>query len=60
MRTLRDVNAEEWDHRIKTVEGRYKLAHRYRIAMQCIADARPERWLDIGAGNGFLASEVQK
>jgi 2-polyprenyl-3-methyl-5-hydroxy-6-metoxy-1,4-benzoquinol methylase len=60
MRTLRDVNAEEWDFRLKTVEGRYKLAHRYHIALSCIADARPDQWLDIGAGNGFLASEVKK
>jgi ubiquinone/menaquinone biosynthesis C-methylase UbiE len=56
---LKDVNASTWRDRLGSTTAKYELNHRYRIALDRVGHRRPERWLDVGAGNGFLASVVK-
>ncbi len=59
MRTLKQINAEEWQRRRGDIDERYRLKHRYRIALERLLANPPARWIDIGAGNGYLASVVK-
>ncbi len=53
--TLKEINRQEWRHRLENPDGLYRLKHRYRIALARLKRHQPERWLDVGAGNGYLA-----
>jgi 2-polyprenyl-3-methyl-5-hydroxy-6-metoxy-1,4-benzoquinol methylase len=59
MRGLKQINAEEWQRRQEGIEQRYKLRNRFKIAYDRLCAHSPKRWIDIGAGNGFLAEVVK-
>jgi len=59
MKSLRDYNSKEWDRRSPDRKKLYKLKHRYKIALKRISEAQPDKWLDVGAGNGYLAEVVK-
>ena len=59
MQTLKEVNREEWERRLDKRETLYKKKNRYKIALDRIISFKPEKWIDIGAGNGYLA-EITK
>lgn len=52
---LHQLNRQEWQHRLENPGGRYRLKHRYRIALARLKHHQPGQWLDVGAGNGYLA-----
>ncbi|MBC8465616.1 class I SAM-dependent methyltransferase [bacterium] len=60
MQTLKEINREEWGRRLENRKNLYKEKHRYEIARNRIVSFKPERWIDIGAGNGYLAEIVKK
>jgi len=57
--SLREQNASTWRDRLGSTTAKYELSHRYRIALDRVAFRQPDRWLDVGAGNGFLARVVK-
>ncbi len=59
MKTLREINSDEWNRRSGSRDKLYKMKHRYKLAFKRICSFSPEKWIDIGAGNGFLAEIVK-
>lgn len=60
MKGLRDINKDSWDRRQPNFEQRYKFTNRFKLAYFRLVLHKPKYWLDIGAGNGYLASLLRK
>ena len=53
-RTLKDLNSQSWDDRLEARAHTYQLRGRFKFAHDRLVLRQPQRWLDIGTGNGFL------
>ena len=60
MQTLKEVNREEWERRLDKRKTLYLKKNRYKIALERITSFMPEKWIDIGAGNGYLAEIIRE
>ena len=60
MQNLKDINTNAWVQRQKDKEKRYKFKNRYKLAYNQLLLHKPKNWLDIGTGNGYLASIVRE
>jgi len=60
MQNLKEINAKEWDRRNPNRSKLYKMKHRYKIAHERICAFNPEKWIDVGAGNGYLAEIIKE
>lgn len=56
---LQQLNKQEWLSRLPKAEAKYRPQNRYKIALQRLVKAEPQNWIDVGAGNGYLASIVK-
>ena len=56
MKSIRDINRLSWESRQKDADSRYRFKGRFETAYHRILHHRPQQWLDIGTGNGYLAS----
>jgi ubiquinone/menaquinone biosynthesis C-methylase UbiE len=60
MKGLREINKDSWDRRQPEFEQRYKFTNRFKLAYFRLLFHKPKIWLDIGTGNGYLASLLRK
>ncbi len=56
MENLREINRKSWDCRQKDFEKKYLFDHRFKLSYYRLLHHKPQTWLDIGTGNGYLAS----
>ena len=56
VKDIRDINRRSWEKRQKDAANRYRFAGRFEKAYHRLLHHRPQHWLDIGTGNGYLSS----
>lgn len=56
MKDIRDINRLSWERRQKDATTRYRFTGRFETAFHRVLHHRPDHWLDIGTGNGYLPS----
>ncbi len=59
MQSLKEVNSKEWERRLDKRKTLYREKNRYKIALDRLKRFKPDKWMDIGTGNGYLA-EITK
>lgn len=59
MPSLKELNTQSWDDRLEARAHTYTLDGRFKFAADLLLAKKPQSWLDIGTGNGFLPKAMR-